>query len=92
MPAPTCSILLASVIGMEVARAVLDRLSRIEELERQGAPPRLLLAEVRALLHEAETWVRSEGGAANRAHAALERCRDVLAAATVPSCSSSPLS
>ena len=48
---------------MDEARAVLRRLSRIEALEREGAPPRSLLAEVHALLAEA----------------ALERCRDALA-------------
>ena len=65
---------------MEQARAVLDRLSRIEELERQGAPPRLLLGEVRALLHEAEVWVRSEGRGVDEARAALERCHEAVAA------------
>ena len=65
---------------MDEARAVLRRLARIEALEREGAPPRSLLAEVHALLGEAEAWVASERGGADEAEAALERCRDALAA------------
>ena len=65
---------------MDEARAVLRRLARIEALEREGAPPRSLLAEVHALLGEAEAWVASEQGGADDAEAALERCRDALAA------------
>ena len=64
---------------MDEARAVLHRLSRIEALEREGAPPRSLLAEVHALLLEAEAWVACERGRAEGAEAALERCRDALA-------------
>jgi hypothetical protein len=63
---------------MDEARAVLRRLGRIEALEREGAPPRSLLAEVHALLEEAEAWVASERGGAHDAEAALERCRDAL--------------
>jgi hypothetical protein len=63
---------------MDEARAVLRRLSRIEALEREGAPARSLLAEVHALLGEAEAWVAAERGGAERARAALERCRDAL--------------
>jgi hypothetical protein len=65
---------------MDEARAVLHRLGRIEALEREGAPPRSLIAEVHALLDEAEAWVASERGGADDAEAALERCRDALAA------------
>lgn len=65
---------------MDEARAVLRRLGRIEALEREGAPPRSLLAEVHALLEEAEAWVASERGGAEEAEGALERCRDALAA------------
>jgi hypothetical protein len=63
---------------MDEARAVLRRLSRIEALEREGAPARSLLAEVHALLGEAEAWVVAERGGAECAEAALERCRDAL--------------
>ena len=68
---------------MDEARAVLRRLARIEALEREGAPPRSLLAEVHALLEEAEAWVASERGGTDDAEAALERCRDALAAPAV---------
>lgn len=68
---------------MDEVRAVLRRLSRIEALEREGAPPRSLLAEVQALLEEAEAWVASERGGAEDAERSLERCRNALDAAAV---------
>lgn len=67
---------------MDEARAVMRRLGRIEALEREGAPTRSLLAEVHALLEEAEVWVASERGGVDDAEAALERCRDAFAAPT----------
>jgi hypothetical protein len=76
---------------MDEARAVLHRLKRIEALEREGAPARAVLAEVRALLTEAEVWVGSEREGTDLAEQALQRCRDVevqsgdeQAAAAVP--------
>ena len=45
---------------MDEARAVLERLERIEALEREGAHPQHLLAELRALVSEAEAWARRE--------------------------------
>jgi hypothetical protein len=77
---------------MDEARAVLHRLKRIEALEREGAPARAVLAEVRALLTEAEVWVGSECGGTDLAEKALERCRgavevrnhDELTAGAVP--------
>lgn len=70
---------------MDSARAVLRRLDRIEALEREGAPARSLLAEVHALLAEAEAWVASERGGTDAAEAALERARETLVApAAVP--------
>ena len=48
--------------GMEEARAVLERLERIERLRREGALPDVLLDELRALLAEAEEWSSVEGG------------------------------
>jgi hypothetical protein len=60
---------------MDEARAVLARLDRIEALEREDAPVGVLLAEVRALLAEAEAWVRAEPAGTERAEDALERCR-----------------
>jgi hypothetical protein len=61
---------------MDEARAVIDRLDRIEALERNGAPPETLLDELRALVRDAEAWTRIEGDA--RAAAALERCDAAL--------------
>ena len=65
---------------MDEARAVLARLERIEALERSGSPAAALLDEVRALLVEAEDWVRAEPGGTNRAAAALDRCARAFAA------------
>jgi hypothetical protein len=64
---------------MDEARAVLDRLERIERLERAGAAAPVLLEHVRALLTEAEAWVRAERGVADGALNALDRCRAALA-------------
>jgi len=61
---------------MDEARAVLARLDRIEALEREGAPPGVLLEELRGLVQAAEAWARIEGDA--RARAAAERCADSL--------------
>jgi hypothetical protein len=63
---------------MDEARAVLHRLERIEALEREGAPARSVLAEVHALLAEAEAWVASERDGTELAEQALQRCRDVV--------------
>ena len=49
--------LLASVTPMEEAR-VLARLDRIDALDREGAAPGELLAELRGLFREAEGWTR----------------------------------
>jgi hypothetical protein len=67
-----------TVAAMEEARRVLERLQRIEALEQRSAPPGELLAELRTLVCEAETWLRSEpepGAAAD----ALARCAAALA-------------
>ena len=47
---------------MEASRAVLERLARIEALDRAGARPSVLVDELRALLVVAETWACQEGG------------------------------
>ena len=65
---------------MDEARKVMDRLARIESLERDGCAAVVLLDEVRALLHEAEDWVRAEPGGTERAAEALDRSRVALAA------------
>ena len=64
---------------MDEARAVLRRLDRIETLEREGAPARSMLAEVHALLAEAEAWVAAEREGTAAAEAALGRAREALA-------------
>lgn len=63
---------------MDEARAVMARLDRIEALEREGAPPGVLLEELRGLVQEAEAWARTEGG--GRAKDAVERCAAALGA------------
>jgi hypothetical protein len=63
---------------MDEARAVLARLDRIEALEREDAPPGVLLEELRGLVQEAEAWARLEGG--ERAREAVERCAASLSA------------
>jgi hypothetical protein len=64
---------------MDEARRVVSRLRRIDALEREGAPARALLAEVHALVDEADAWLSAEGPGADVAEAALERCRESLA-------------
>jgi len=63
--------------SVDEARAVIDRLERIELLERDGAPPAVMLEELRGLVREAEAWARVEGD--ERARAAVERCDSALA-------------
>src|SRR5205085_245379 len=45
--------------SVDEARAVIDRLDRIEALERDGAPPGALIAELRGLVQAAEEWARA---------------------------------
>lgn len=66
---------------MDEARLVLDRLARIEQLEREHAPASELLEELRELVREAERWVRAEPETAG-ADSAVARCRDALAVET----------
>ena len=61
---------------MDEARAVLERLERIESLERVGAPPDELLAELRLLVREAEVWARRERD--HEAQAVVARCAEAL--------------
>ena len=68
---------------MDEARAVLDRLGRIDALERAGAPAGELLDELRSLVQEAELWARREdSGAAldavGRARSALEEVHQAV--------------
>ena len=61
---------------------MLERLERIEALERRGAPAPELLDELRSLVREAEAWARLEGD--DRAAAAVERCGEALGARILP--------
>jgi hypothetical protein len=61
---------------MDEARRVIERLERIEALDRSTASPAQLLDEVRGLLRDAEAWVRVEGGDA--ADDAVIRLREAL--------------
>ena len=68
---------------MEEAR-VLARLDRIDALDRKGAAPGELLAELRGLLREAEAWTRERrrapnNDATNGDEEVVERLRTALA-------------
>jgi hypothetical protein len=67
---------------MDEARRVLERLERIEALDRSTASPAQVLDEVRGLLRDAEAWVRVEGGDA--ADDAVTRLREALSRDAVP--------
>jgi hypothetical protein len=70
---------------MDEARAVMHRLRRIEALERERAPARSVLAEVRVLLVEARAWASVERAETDEIEEALARCRLALeAGATEP--------
>ena len=62
---------------MDEADALIRRLDRIETLEREGAHPATLLAELRELVREAEAWARTEGD--ERARRAVERVGEAMA-------------
>jgi hypothetical protein len=68
---------------MDEARRVLERLERIEALDRAAGAPAELLDELRALVREAEEWVRAEGGDRDAERAAarlrLSLARDMIA-------------
>jgi hypothetical protein len=66
------------VEAVEKEREILERLERIDGLRREDAPAGVLLDEVRALLSDAEDWVREEP-VPSRAADALERAREALA-------------
>ncbi len=58
---------------MDVAERVLERLQRIEALDRGQAGKDVLLVELRELVGEAETWAKAEGD--RRARDAVEKLR-----------------
>jgi hypothetical protein len=59
---------------MDEAEKVIDRLARIETLDRRSSPPSRLLDELRALVAEAEAWARLEGD--RRARSAVAKLRE----------------
>jgi hypothetical protein len=63
---------------MDEAR-VLARLYRIDALDRDGAEPAELLAELRGLLREAEALVREKAATATGTKEVVERLRTALA-------------
>jgi hypothetical protein len=74
---------------VDEARAIMHRLERIEALEREGAGPKQLLAEVRELLREGEAWLETERLETERdgtelAAEALGRCRAAHDAGVAP--------
>jgi hypothetical protein len=66
------------VEAVEKERAILERLERIDGLRREDAPAGVLLDEVRALLSDAEDWVREEP-VPSRTESAVERAKEALA-------------
>lgn len=65
---------------MDEARRVLERLERIEHLDRKATPAAEVLTELRALLHEAEAWTRAERADTTEAESALVSLRRTLVA------------
>jgi hypothetical protein len=69
---------------MDEARAVLERLRRIDALQRERAGPHALLAEVDELVLEARRWLGAEGGderaaeSLARVGAAVNRTREAM--------------
>jgi hypothetical protein len=64
--------------SVDESQAILQRLERIEALDRAGAKPTDLVDELRALLVEAEEWSRVEGG--DTGARAVEELRAALGA------------
>lgn len=64
----------SSTGGAAEADRVLARLERIDALRGSGGPGAALLGELRALVGEAEVWVRAEGDA--RARVAVAKLRE----------------
>ena len=58
---------------------VLARLDRIDELDRSGAAPTELLAELRGLLREAEALAREHDDEKSGAEEVVARLRTALA-------------
>jgi hypothetical protein len=69
---------------MDEARAVLERIRRIDALQRERAGAPALLAEVERLVEEARVWLTVEGGderaavSLDRVCGAVERTRKAM--------------
>ena len=55
----------------------MRRLDRIDALDRESAHPAMLLSELRALVQEAEAWVRVEGD--GRSAEAVDAMKEAMA-------------
>ena len=64
---------------MDEAKAVLERLARIDRLRAEGSDARTLLPELHALLAEGRAWLAREQGGLERATSALEVLEGKLA-------------
>jgi hypothetical protein len=64
---------------MDEARHLLERLERIEALERTPAARPALLAELRALMVESEAWAHAEAELPDRTREAVARAQEVVA-------------
>jgi hypothetical protein len=62
---------------MDEARAVLERIGRIDALQRERAGSSALLAELDRLVVEARAWLRAEGRD-DEAAAGLDRTRGAV--------------
>jgi hypothetical protein len=62
----------------------MERLERIEALDREGADPRAILAEVRELLREGEAWLQAEGADSGRPADVVADCRRAFDAEALP--------
>lgn len=56
---------------MDEAKRVLERLERIERLDRDATPARVVIDELRALVTEAEAWAGVERGDTSAARRAI---------------------
>ena len=64
---------------MEEARKVLERLERIEALDRAPGARPALLAELKALVAESEAWTRAEAALPERTLEAVAQTQEVVA-------------
>ena len=77
-PSATRALSVTTFEVMDEAARVLERLDRIDALRAAGVASPVLLAEVRRLLSEAESWIRTEGAGTEGAERAVDRCRAAL--------------